>query len=80
MQYKYLETRPDRASGELTIKGARIRIAQVITMLANGHTLQLMHEGWPWLSVTTLKGAIEEGAELLSAQSTQTHAETVLQT
>ena len=47
-------------------------------MLANGHTLQLMHEGWPWLSVATLKGAIEEAAELLSAQSTQPHAETVL--
>jgi len=80
MQYKYLGSRPVRASGELTIKGTRIPIAQVINMLANGHTLQLMHEGWPWLSVTTLQGAIEEAAELLSAQSTQTHAETVLQT
>ena len=80
MQYKYLESRPDRASGELTIKGTRIPIAQVINMLANGHTLQLMHEGWPWLSAATLKGAIEEAAALLSAQSAQTHAETVLQT
>jgi uncharacterized protein (DUF433 family) len=78
--YTYLESRPDRASGELTIKGTRIPIAQVITMLANGHTLQLMHEGWPWLSAVTLKGAIEEAAGLLSAQSAQTHAETVLQT
>jgi uncharacterized protein (DUF433 family) len=75
---KYLEARPDRASGELTIKGTRIPIAQVINMLANGHTLQLMHEGWPWLSATTLKGAIEEAAELLSAQSTQPHAEAIL--
>ena len=32
MQYTYLETRPDRCGGELTIKGTRIRIAQVITM------------------------------------------------
>ena len=80
MPYKYLESRPDRASGELTITGTRIPIAQVINMLANGHTLQLMHEGWPWLSAATLKGAIEEAAALLSDQSTQTHAETVLQT
>ena len=78
MKYKYLESRPDRASGELTIKGTRIPIAQVINMLANGHTLQLMHEGWPWLSTATLKGAIEEAAELLSDQSTQTHAEAIL--
>jgi uncharacterized protein (DUF433 family) len=77
MQYKYLESRPDRVGGELTIKGTRITIAQVITMLANGYTMELLLEGWPWLSAATLKGAIEEAAALLSAQ---THAETVLQT
>jgi uncharacterized protein (DUF433 family) len=47
-------------------------------MLANGHTLEQMYDGWPWLSPTTLKGAIEEAAELLSDQSTQTHAEAIL--
>ena len=78
MQYKFLEARPDRASGELTIKGTRIPIAQVINMLANGYTMELLHEGWPWLSLTTLKGAIQEATELLSAQSAQPHAETVL--
>jgi uncharacterized protein (DUF433 family) len=46
-------------------------------MLANGYTMELLQEGWPWLSAATLRGAIEEAAELLSAQ---THAETVLQT
>ena len=66
MKYKYLETRPDRASGELTIKGTRIRIAQVINMLANGYTIEQLQEGWSWLSVTTLKGAIAEATELLS--------------
>ena len=77
MQYKYLESRPDRVGGELTIKGTRITIAQIINQLANGYTIELMHEGWPWLSVTTLKGAVEEAAQLLSAN---VHAETVLQT
>ena len=66
MQYTYLEARPDRASGELTIKGTRIRIAQVINMLANGYTMEQLQEGWPWLSVTMLKGAVEEATELLS--------------
>jgi uncharacterized protein (DUF433 family) len=77
MKFTYLESRPDRASGELTIKGTRIRIAQVISMLANGSTLEQLHEGWPWVSVTTLRGAIQEATEYLSAK---THAETVLQT
>jgi uncharacterized protein (DUF433 family) len=77
MQYKYLETRKERVGGELTIKGTRITVSQVINMLANGYTIELLHEGWPWLSVATLKGAVREATELLSAQ---THAETVLQT
>jgi|GEM_PF-5612945 len=66
---KYLEARKERASGELTIKGTRIRIAQVINMLANGFTIEQLHEGWPWISVATLKGAVEEATELLSAQA-----------
>ena len=74
---KYLEARKERVGGELTIKGTRITISQVINMLANGYTIELLHEGWPWLSVATLKGAVREATELLSAQ---THAETVLQT
>ena len=80
MPYKYLESRPDRVGGELTIKGTRITIAQVINQLANGYTIELMHEGWPWLPAATLKGAIEEAAALLRAPSAQTHAKTVLQT
>ena len=77
MKFTYLESRPDRASGELTIKGTRIRITQVINMLANGFTLEHLHEGWPWISVTTLRGAVQEATKYLS---TKTHAETVLQT
>ena len=72
---KYLEARPDRASGELTIKGTRIRIAQVINMLAHGSTMEQLHEGWPWISIATLRGAVEEATQLLSAKA---HAETVL--
>jgi uncharacterized protein (DUF433 family) len=78
MQYKYLETRPDRCSGELTIKGTRIRIAQVINMLGNGYTVEQLHTEWfPQLSVSTLRRAVEEAAELLNATI---HAETVSQT
>ena len=75
---KYLEAIPERASGELTIKGTRIRIAQIINMLANGFTIQELHAEWyPHLSVSVLKGAVEEATEILSAK---THAETVSQT
>jgi len=72
MKYKYLEAIPDRASGELTIKGTRIRIAQVINMLANGFTMEQLHtEHFPHLSVSTLRGAVEEATQSLPVQ---THA------
>ena len=73
---KYLDQRPERASGELTIKGTRIRVAQVINMLAHGFTLEKLHtEHFPHVSISTLRGAVEEATQLLS---TQTHAQEIL--
>lgn len=69
IRMKYLDKRPERASGELTIKDTRIRIAQVITMLANGYTIEQLHDGWPWISVSTLRGAVEEATQLISTDS-----------
>ena len=67
---KYLESRPERASGELTIKGTRIRVAQVINMLANGFTIEQLHTEWfPHLSTATLRGAVEEATQYLNAQA-----------
>jgi uncharacterized protein (DUF433 family) len=72
MKFTYLEARPDRASGELTIKGTRIRIAQVINMLAHGFTLNELHtEHFPHVSIRTLRGAVEEATQSLPVQ---THA------
>ncbi len=66
---KYLEMRKERASGELTLKGTRIRIAQVITMLAHGFTGEQLHTEWfPHVSIETLRGAVEEATQYLTAQ------------
>ncbi|MGH9877435.1 MAG: DUF433 domain-containing protein [Nitrososphaerales archaeon] len=65
---KYLESRKERVGGELTIKGTRITVSQVINMLANGFTIEQLHEGWPWISVATLRGAVEEATQYLSVQ------------
>jgi uncharacterized protein (DUF433 family) len=73
---KYLEAVPERASGELTIKGTRIRIAQVINMLAHGFTLEELHtEHFPHVSIRTLHGAVEEATEFLSVKA---HASQIL--
>ena len=67
---KYLEVRKERASGELTIKGTRIRVAQVINMLANGFTIEQLHTEWfPHLLTETLRGAVEEATQYLNAQA-----------
>ena len=73
---KYLEARKERVGGELTIKGTRITVSQVINMLANGFTIEELHNEWfPHLSTTTLKGAVEEATQLLRDH---VHAEAVL--
>jgi hypothetical protein len=44
-------------------------------MLANGYTLEQLHDEWfPHLSVRTLRGAVEEATQYLSPNA---HAETV---
>ena len=73
---KYLEAVPERASGELTIKGTRIRVAQVINMLAHGFTLEELHtEHFPHVSIRTLRGAVEETSGYLSVKA---HASQIL--
>ena len=63
---KYLESQKERVGGELTIKGTRIRVAQAITMLANGHTIEQLHEWWPHVPVKLIRGAVEEATQHLT--------------
>ena len=63
---KYLESQKERVGGELTIKGTRIRVAQAITMLANGYTIEQLHEWWPHVPVKLIRGAVEEATQHLT--------------
>jgi uncharacterized protein (DUF433 family) len=63
---KYLESQKERVGGELTIKGTRIRVAQAITMLANGYTIEQLHEWWPHVPVKFIRGAVEEATQHLT--------------
>jgi uncharacterized protein (DUF433 family) len=67
---KYLEARPDRASGALTIKGTRIRVAHVLKLVIAGMSYKQIRTDWyPQLSIATLRGAVEEAIAQLSAPS-----------
>jgi uncharacterized protein (DUF433 family) len=72
---KYLQSDPDIAGGDLTIKGTRITIATAITRLAHGFTLEDLHESWPHVPVAVIRGAIDEATEYLNPNP---HGETVL--
>lgn len=75
---KYLQSNPYIAGGDLTIKGTRIRISDVLRMLAAGMTFEyLSKKRWPWLSAKTLRGAIDEGINHID--TTHVHDETVSQ-
>ena len=67
MTYKYLESRPERASGALTIKGTRIRLAHLLKLVVSGMSYEQIHTEWyPHLSVSLLHGAVEEAIAQLS--------------
>ena len=64
---KYLEARPERASGALTIKGTRIRVAHLLKLVISGMSYEQIHTDWyPHLSVPLLRGAVEEAIAQLS--------------
>lgn len=71
---KYLQSDPAIARGDLTIKGTRIRIAQVFRMLASGMTIEYILEGWPWLTAKTLRGAMDEAIKRLESDVPAPHA------
>jgi uncharacterized protein (DUF433 family) len=67
---KYLDSRPERASGALTIRGTRIRVAHVLKLVVAGMSYEQVQTEWyPQLSVSTLRGAVEEAIAHLSFPS-----------
>lgn len=67
---KYLESRKERASGVLTIKGTRIRVAHLLKLVVVGMSYkQIQAEWYPQLSVSKLRGAVEEAITQLSLSS-----------
>lgn len=64
---KYLDFNPEIASGHLVIKGTRIRVAHVLKLMLEGQAIEEIHSEWyPWLSLSKLKGAVEEAISQIS--------------
>lgn len=52
--------------GALVITGTRIPIAVVIQRLKEGYTIEAIQEGYSWVSLKTIEGAVNELIEDLS--------------
>ncbi len=64
---KYIVSKPDTMGGTPVIVGTRIPIAVIIQRLKEGHTIEAIHEGYSWVPLKTIEGAINELVEKLSS-------------
>lgn len=64
---KYITSKLNTMGGMPVIVGTRIPIAVVIQRLKEGHTVKEIHEGYSWVPLKTLEGAINELVEKLSS-------------
>ena len=63
---KYITATPGIMSGDPVIVGTRIPIARIIYLLSQGYTLQALHDDYPWVKISVLKGVIDEIVELVN--------------
>lgn len=63
---KYITSKPDTMGGMPCIVGTRIPIAVIVQRLKEGWTIEGIHDGYPWVPLKTIEGAINELVEDLS--------------
>ena len=59
---------PDICHGKPTIKGTRIMVSNVLSLLAGGYTIAQIMEYYPELSEEDVKGAIEYAVALIDEE------------
>lgn len=74
---KYIVSKPDIMGGAPCIAGTRIPIAVIIQRLKEGYTIEAIHEGYSWVSLKKIEGAV---SELVDKLSSSRDASQILQT
>ena len=64
---KYITSKPDIMGGAPCIVGTRIPIAVIIQRLKEGYSIKSIQEGYPWVPLQTIEGAVSELVEKLSS-------------
>ena len=53
-------------SGDPVIAGTRIPLSRIIYLLSQGYTVKTLHKDYPWVSMKTFKGVIDEIVEIVN--------------
>jgi uncharacterized protein (DUF433 family) len=66
---KYIISDPNILSGMPVVKGTRVPVARILSLLKEGYTLEEIQEQFDHISLQTLEGALEEVAAIINTTS-----------
>lgn len=68
---KYITSNPEILGGKPVIKGTRIPVDQILFLLNDGYPVEAIHELYPQVSIGTIKGTIDEAAQIVNTHASQ---------
>ncbi len=73
---QYITSNPKIMGGHPVIKGTRIPVKVILYRLKEGYTLAAIRKLYPWVTIQTLEGAVDEAIQMISSPS---HDKTISQ-
>ncbi len=68
----YITSDPTILSGMPVIKGTRVPVGRILSLLKEGYMLEEIHTQFDHISLKTLQGALEEAATIINNSSHDT--------
>ncbi|HEY1248400.1 MAG TPA: DUF433 domain-containing protein [Nitrososphaera sp.] len=66
---KYISSDPTILSGMPVMKGTRVPVARILSLVKEGYTLEEIHEQFDHIDMPSLEGAIDEVANIVNHSS-----------
>ena len=63
---QYISSDPTILSGMPVIKGTRVPVARILSLLKEGYLLEEIHNQFDHISIAALQGALEETATIIN--------------
>lgn len=68
---KYIVSNPEILGGKPVIKGTRIPVDQILSLLKDGFTVEAIKEEYPQLTVKTITDTIDEAGQLINKNASE---------